>query len=234
MARNKKSFILYCDIISTVDKLPDDLAGKLFKHVLEYVNDNNPDDPEDLLLSIAFEPIKQQLKRDLEKYEHIVDRNRNNGKKGGRPRNPNNPVGYSGNPNKPKKADSDNALDLGSGNDNVLDTEDKEQETRKKTKKRFLPPAQSEVIEYSVSNNLNLTGFLDYYESNGWMVGKNKMKDWKASARGWSGRQFGNNNQSKPSQERNDYEFKPSEDFIKNNPSLDESVLDGQFKRIPA
>jgi hypothetical protein len=68
MAKDKKSFILYADLKHTVDKLPDDKAGELFKLILSYVNDENPN-TEDLLLSIAFEPIKRQLKRDLEAYE---------------------------------------------------------------------------------------------------------------------------------------------------------------------
>ena len=67
MADNKKSFVLYCDLIKTVSKLPNEKAGELFKHLLEYVNDLDPK-TDDLLLDIAFEPIKQQLKRDLEKW----------------------------------------------------------------------------------------------------------------------------------------------------------------------
>lgn len=68
MAQGKKSFVLYCDLIHTVDKLPDDKAGQLFKHILAYVNDLNPL-TDDLIVNIAFEPIKQQLKRDLQKWE---------------------------------------------------------------------------------------------------------------------------------------------------------------------
>lgn len=67
MASGKKSFILYCDIIHTLNTLSDEEAGKLFKHVLAYVNDLNPQ-TDDRLLQIAFEPIKQALKRDLEKW----------------------------------------------------------------------------------------------------------------------------------------------------------------------
>ena len=73
MATGKKSFILYCDIINTVAKLPDEQAGKLFKIILEYVNDNNPE-TDDLLLQIAFEPIRQQLKRDLQEWEVIREK----------------------------------------------------------------------------------------------------------------------------------------------------------------
>lgn len=63
----KRSFILYCDLINTVEKLPDDKAGQLFKIILNYVNDNNPV-IDDILLDVTFEPIKQQFKRDLESW----------------------------------------------------------------------------------------------------------------------------------------------------------------------
>lgn len=109
MAENKKSFLLYVDLIHTVNQLPDDKAGQLFKHILSYVNDENPI-TDDLITKISFEPIKQQLKRDLKKYESICDRNSNNGKLGGRPKNPKKPkkpTGLFGNPKKPKKADND-------------------------------------------------------------------------------------------------------------------------------
>ena len=61
---NKKSFILYADIHSTIQHLTDEKAGELFKLILAYVNDEDPE-VNDLVLKIAFEPIKQQLKRDL-------------------------------------------------------------------------------------------------------------------------------------------------------------------------
>jgi hypothetical protein len=71
MAENKKSFILYCDLINTINKLPDDKAGKLFKIILSYVNDENPT-IDDILVDIAFEPIKLQLKRDLKKWDESL------------------------------------------------------------------------------------------------------------------------------------------------------------------
>ena len=119
MAENKKSFILYCDYIHMFKKMPDDLAGKLIKHVLEYVNDNNPTTDE-MMVDILFEPIKQQLKRDLQKYENVAERNKTNGAKGGRPKKDitqNNPVGLIDNPNNPKKPDTD----TDTVNDNVND-----------------------------------------------------------------------------------------------------------------
>ena len=79
MAENKKSFLLYCDLIHTVSKMPSDKAGELFIHILEYVNDKNPV-TDDLIIQLTFEPIKQSLKRDLQKYESIRNRNSENAK----------------------------------------------------------------------------------------------------------------------------------------------------------
>lgn len=85
MAEGKKSFLLYCDLIHTVKKLPDEKAGQLLKHILSYVNDENPE-TDDLLIEIAFEPIKHQLKRDLEKWEDKKDGFSDAGKESGKAR----------------------------------------------------------------------------------------------------------------------------------------------------
>lgn len=61
-------------------------------------------------------------------------------------------------------------------------------EEGKKTRKRFQKPTSSELKEYSASisfQDFDAEKFLDYYDSNGWKVGKNPMVDWKATVRGW-------------------------------------------------
>ena len=96
MAENKKSFILYTDLIHTVRKLPKAKQAELFMAILEYVNDENPE-VKDVLVGVAFEPIKHQLKRDLSRWDNFKKKQSENGKMGGRPRreetqiNPNNP-----------------------------------------------------------------------------------------------------------------------------------------------
>lgn len=79
MAENKKSFVLYTDLISTFEELEDVEAGRLIKHLLRYVNDANPEPP-DRLTKLVFEPIKQQLKRDLQRWEGIKDKRSEAGK----------------------------------------------------------------------------------------------------------------------------------------------------------
>jgi hypothetical protein len=81
MAEEKKGFILYTDVLHTVEKLTDEQAGKLFKHILMYVSDLNPS-CEDFITEIAFEPIKQSLKRDLVKWDEKIQKRSEAGKAG--------------------------------------------------------------------------------------------------------------------------------------------------------
>jgi len=53
--------------------------------------------------------------------------------------------------------------------------------------KRFYPPTLDEVKQYCEErkNNIDPMAFIDFYSSKGWMIGKNRMKDWKAAVRTW-------------------------------------------------
>ena len=115
MAGGKKSILFYVDWGETFKALTDEQAGKLIKHLCAYVNDENPqtDDP---IVNAVFVNIRQQLKRDLKKYEDMCLKNKENGKKGGRPKketeeNPNKPNGFLENPTKAKKPDTDTDTD---------------------------------------------------------------------------------------------------------------------------
>ena len=80
MAENKKSFILYADQIHLFESLSDNEAGKVIKHLFRYVNDLNPELP-DRTTQLIFEPIKQQLKRDLETWKKSISGKSEGGKK---------------------------------------------------------------------------------------------------------------------------------------------------------
>ena len=77
-----------------------------------------------------------------------------------------------------------------------------------KAQKIFVKPTVDEVRAYcnERNNNVDAESFVDFYESKGWMVGKNKMKDWKAAVRTWerSRNSNCNNNYSKPQQTTTD------------------------------
>lgn len=70
---------------------------------------------------------------------------------------------------------------------------EKNEKNENKYNSAFIPPTFDDVSSYcrERNNNVNPQNFIDFYESKGWMIGKNKMKDWKASVRTWERR--GNN-----------------------------------------
>lgn len=80
----------------------------------------------------------------------------------------------------------------------------------KPPRNRFVPPSVEEVREYCQTrgNNVDAQRFVDYYTSNGWMVGRNKMKDWKAAVHTWERNEF---NRSEDSNGKNQRGNKKSE-----------------------
>lgn len=81
--------------------------------------------------------------------------------------------------------------------------------SNKKGAAKFQKPSLEEIEEYcrQRQNSVDAVTFFNHYESNGWMVGKTHMKDWKAAIRTWERRQEkeGNRRQSAPSQRRDKF-----------------------------
>lgn len=59
--------------------------------------------------------------------------------------------------------------------------------TSEKKRQIFKPPSVEQVEKYCLerNNGIDAQSFVDFYDSKGWMIGKNKMKDWKAAVRTW-------------------------------------------------
>ena len=124
-AMTKDGFVIYKSFYAPLQSLSDESLGKLFRAIFEYqINGVCIDLPVDL--TMAFNFFKTKFELDNKKYEAIVERNKTNGKKGGRPSkedadsenqetqdNPENPVGFE----KPKKADKDRTGKDGNGED---------------------------------------------------------------------------------------------------------------------
>lgn len=70
-------------------------------------------------------------------------------------------------------------------------------------RKRFEKPTLSEIKEYCIerNNNVDAQHFYDHYESNGWKVGKNSMKNWQAAVRTWERSEYRKPNSKKNSKE---------------------------------
>jgi hypothetical protein len=169
MADNKNTIIVYRDWITTFESLTDEEAGKLIKHFFRYINDKNPDSP-DRLTSLLFEPIKQSLKRDLKRYKAMCLKNSNNVKIRW---NKKDTTVYDRIPTDTKHTDIDT--------DNDTDT-DKE--------KNIIPPPVFLIAKYCKerNNGIDPEYFYDWYQTRGWKVGKDKMKDWQSAIRTWESR----------------------------------------------
>lgn len=89
--------------------------------------------------------------------------------------------------------------------------------------KRFAPPTIEEICSYISEKGLAISAerFFDYYQANGWRVGKNTMKDWRAACRSWAARDKA---EKQPSPKR----------FQNFEPRPDGSLMDDYIKKLEA
>jgi hypothetical protein len=205
MAENKKSVLLYCDIIHTVRELSDDEAGRLFKHYLAYINDLNPTPP-DKLTQIVFEPIKQNLKRDLVKWQSISEKRSESGRlagiKSGEARrtktNQNEPnVQFTNqtNQNEHVKDIVKDIVKVKVKEIHIINKESKKVFTKPTLldcENIFIQKTAFNWTEYFAKSEAAI--FFNFYESKDWMVGKNKMKNLNGAIGGWIARTNKNEN----------------------------------------
>ncbi len=187
---DKKSFVMYESWGAAIEKMSNEQAGELIKAIYAYQKD--PDAvPEDPALAFVFELIKQQLDADSQRYKEACAARSEAGKKGGRPKaNASDKKQMVSAESKKSKCFSEKAKKA--DNDNEYDNDLKKENTIDGVKeKRFAPPTLEDVSEYCREGytNVDAERFIDFYTSNGWMVGKNRMKDWKAAVRNWDRRE---------------------------------------------
>lgn len=129
----KDSFILYTEQKEIIDKLTDEQAGKLIKAIYQYVKDGII--PElDMLLEIAFIPIKQNLERNSEKWENIKQKRSEAGKIGAEIKKQKQAKQANANFALSKQANEAVNVNVNvNGNVNVNDNENREYEGKKQT-----------------------------------------------------------------------------------------------------
>lgn len=179
----KKSFLIYCELIHTVKKMSNEDAWLLLKHMLDYTNDKNPEPP-NTVVDLVFEPIKQQLKRDLEKWKDETVKRSEAGKKWMKSRRHNNDS------NVITKITNDNTVinpitnitDNVNVNVNVNDNVNVNVKEKKK-KTTFYPPTITEVEQYFITSWYSIASARKawtYYDS-AWWIDSNwkKVLNWK-------------------------------------------------------
>ena len=184
---DKSSFLMYIDWNDMIEELDDQSRGQLLLAIMRY--QSGAELPEmDIGAKVAFAQIRNQFRKDEEKYSRTVANRSAAGKLGGRPK-----ANASAEKQKKqmlfeesstkqteaKKADNVNV------NDNVL----KENTLKGVKEKRFAPPTPENVRGYCREMgyaNVDAERFVDFYAAKDWMIGKNRMKDWKAAVRNWA------------------------------------------------
>ena len=197
----KKSFVLYLDSLPQWDMLTDAQAGVLIKALFHYHDSGARLNSGDGMLMMAFSFLAAQIDRDSEKWEHVRESRASSGKKGGAPR---------GNTNAQKQAKQANGCFVCSKqakqakqavnvnvNDNVNDNvnvsgsviQDGEAALPPdRPQQQQIPPDLETVRAYAqeIGSAVDAAHFMDYYQGNGWMCGRNPMRDWKAVFRIWT------------------------------------------------
>lgn len=114
-----KSFLLHKDSLSILNQLTEEEAGKLFKAIYDYQTSNIL--PQDRFIAIIFEPFLNQFKRDEQKYQNVIERNKNNIAKRWNKIDTKNTSGKIGMPKDTKNTDSDSDSDSDSVTDKDKD-----------------------------------------------------------------------------------------------------------------
>lgn len=172
----REKFMFFWNFMETANKLPDEMRLKYYDSIMDYVFKGiEPTDP-------VMAALINSIKPSLDKEE----------KRGGN----HNPSGQ--NQHSEVKV-GQNEVKVGQSGQSFLETEtetetEKEKESVKKKvaiAPRFTKPSLDQVMAYCQerNNTVNAEQFMDFYESKGWRVGNQPMKDWKAAVRTWEKRE---------------------------------------------
>lgn len=186
-------FLVYKDWETLFDTLDsNEEAGELIKALFAFAKRGEIAEFSGAL-KMAFIFMSQQLDRDGHKWEETCLSRSEAGRKGGRPpkaKESKKTNCFFENQKEAKEADTD----TDTVTDTVTDTEKDIKADKPQSRTRFVKPTIEQVSDYCKErgNSVDPQRFIDYYESNGWKVGKNAMKDWKAAIRTWERNGYGN------------------------------------------
>ncbi len=173
---------------ASIDRMSDDEAGALLKALLAHADGEEVND-EDLpaKASVLYPLIANQIDRANEKYEAVCRRRsaaaaRREEQK--RQERTDTTIVQT-----VPQTDKENTIaDNPNPNPNPNKREDTSCLREKPAKARFVPPTVEEVQAYVLEKGYHVDAerFVDFYQAKNWMIGKNKMVDWKAAVRNWA------------------------------------------------
>lgn len=173
---------LYTSYLESLAPFSDDEIGRMVRAMLTYAATGETplfDGNERFI----WPTLKAQIDRDEAAYQERCEKNRANGAKGGRPKNQTvitETERFSEKPKKAKEKEKEKEKEKKKENESI-------EADKPPTRHLFSPPSVDDVRAYCAEKGYHVDPerFVDYYTSNGWRVGRNPMKDWKAAVRSW-------------------------------------------------
>lgn len=171
--KEKISLLLYYDYIEQFELLDDEQFRKLIYAMIDF--DKNEKEPKlDKITKMAFVPIKRRLIEDKKSWEETCKKNSENANKRWEKKYA---VAYDGMPKDANYADKEKEID-----------KDKEKDKEKESESNNITPTLDSVIFFGKGLGVSedyCKKFFNNYESTGWKIGKNDIKNWKAKFEQW-------------------------------------------------
>lgn len=211
---DKKAFVMYVDILPRIDSLSREQMGDLFRSILTYVDTGEVSEM-DALTAMAFGFIRDQIDRDQAKYQETCNRRKEAARKR-----------WDANASFALQTDANECKAMHPEPEHEPDPEPEPEPDINNNKKSgakrtaFTPPSPDDIRQYEKEQGYRseADAIFDFYESKGWMVGRNKMKDWKAAVRGWHTR-------NKASPKRNNFTVVEGRDNAGKYAALENALL---------
>lgn len=208
----KKSFLMYDNYGAMFQMLPDEMAGKLIKAIFAY-RENGTLTVEDPALKAVMAMVVDRMQEDEESYAETCERRRKAVENRWAKRKEVNTEVFDSiqEDTSVYKSMQENTNDTDSDSDSDIYKKEKKESKKKEKQKAFIPPTLDEVKAYVKEKGYTFSpdAFVGYYGSNGWMVGRTKMKDWKSACVTWQSKEAKKPVVKKPNWniESRDYDF---------------------------
>lgn len=204
--KRRTSFILLLEHVHTMEELTDEEFGRFIRAYAAYVENGTEPDFTDRSMRMMWKTVKAFDEMNVQKYSSTSEARQQAGRKGAEKRWKSDSKAIDANSKNSKChfANSKNSLSVSvsesesesvykeiSPNGDIKKGANTPIPTPETKTARFHPPDMAEVKAYFAEKggtNAQAERFFTYYESNGWRVGKNPMKKWKAAASGWISR----------------------------------------------
>lgn len=181
--KRKSAFLFHYDLKSKIEMISDEIAGQVIKAAFDYAINGILPNNADLGFRMVFSDIKDDIDADSLNYNERCEKNRQAIQKrwDEYKRIQTNTNEYECKKNDTKHTNNDSDSDSDINKKEIISKDIKKKQV-------FQTPTMDEISAYIREKGYQVDAerFYDFYSAKGWMIGRNKMKDWRAAVRTWS------------------------------------------------